>query len=69
VEGLDVDPIAYATSGEVEMHAFTPEFLSIEWADKADINIIEIDKIEDRHLRAMVSLPVVLGLRFSVELS
>lgn len=69
VEGLDVDANAYASSGEVEIDTWAPVLRSTEWPSEADIDIIETEQIGDGRLRAVVSLPVVLELLFSVELS
>ena len=69
VEGLDVDATANASSGEVEMHAWAAELRSIKWPVEADIDILSTETIEGGKLRAVVSLPVVLELRFGIELS
>lgn len=69
IEALDVDVNAYANSGEVETHAWAPEIRAVTWPDEQDIDIIETEPLEDGGHRAVVSLPVVLTLRFSVELN
>lgn len=67
--GLDVDASADASSGQVETYAWAPEVRSIKWPNEADIDLIEIAKIADGQRRAVVSLPMVIKLRFNVELN
>lgn len=69
IEALDVDVNAYADSGEVETHAWAPEVRAIAWPHEEDVDIIETEALEDGAYRAVVSLPVVLTLRFNVELN
>lgn len=69
VQKLDTDASAHANYGEVETHVWAPEVQSIEWPSSAEIDIIATEEIEPRQLRAVVSVPVVMNLRFSVELS
>jgi len=69
LEGLDVDANANATSGEVEALAWTPEVRSIGWPNETDINLIETDLIAAGQYRVVVSVPVVIELRFIVELN
>lgn len=69
LERLDVDVTAYATSGEVEANAWAPEMRSIEWPYETDIDLIETESFADKRVRVVVSLPVSIQLRFSVELN
>ncbi|CAM5501808.1 hypothetical protein MAUB1S_08384 [Mycolicibacterium aubagnense] len=70
VSRLDVDAIAYPTSGEVEIHTWAPELQAIDWPEEADIHIIKTEKFGgQQQLRAVVSLPIVLWLEFTMELS
>jgi hypothetical protein len=68
-EGLDVDASANANSGEVEAFAWAPEVRSIDWPNEADIDLIEAEEIAVGHFRVVVSVPVGIELRFSVELN
>lgn len=68
IGGLDVDVSAYASFGEVATHAWAPEVETIGWPDEEDVDVIETEDVEDGTYRAIVSLPLVLTLRFSVEL-
>ncbi len=69
VEGLDVDASADASSGAVEAIAWAPEVLSIDWPNAADIDLIQTEEIVVGHFRVVVSVPVRIELRFSVELN
>jgi hypothetical protein len=68
-EGLDVDANANANSGDVEVMARAPEVRSIDWPNAADIDLIETKEIAVGQFRVVVSVPVVIEMRFSVELT
>jgi hypothetical protein len=69
VGGLDVDVNADASSGAVEAFAWAPEVRSIDWPNEADIDLIETEVIAVGQFRVVVSVPVGIELRFSVELN
>lgn len=69
IEALDVDVNAYAHSGEVETHAWAAEVRDVAWPDEQDIDIIETEALDGGTYRAVVSLPVMVTLRFCVELN
>lgn len=70
VTHLYVDVNGYATSGEMEAVPFGTELMNVEWADDADVDIIETSEPDQQgFMTAVVSMPLQINLRIHVELS
>lgn len=69
VNNLDVSVNGYATSGEMEAVPYSPELRNIQWADDADVDIIETsDPDEQGIVTAVVSLPLQIDFCVNIEL-
>lgn len=70
VTNLDVDVNGYATSGEMEAIPYGPELRNVEWADNADVDIIETSEPDGQGVvTAVLSLPLQIDLRIHVDLN
>ena len=70
ITDLEVDVNGYATSGEMEAIPYGTELLDVEWADDADIDIIETSDPDEKGIvTAVLSMPLQIDLRIHVELS
>lgn len=70
ITNLDVDVNGYATSGEMEAIPYGTELRNVEWADDADVDIIETsDPDEHGIVTAVLSMPLQIDLRVHVELN
>ncbi len=70
VTNLDVDVNGYATSGEMEAIPYDPELRNVEWADNADVDIIETSERDEQGVvTAVLSLPLQIDLRIHVDLN
>lgn len=70
VTNLSVDVNGYATSGEMEAIPYGAELLNVEWANNADVDIIDTSVADDKNVvTAVISLPLQIDLRIHVELN
>lgn len=70
ITNLDVDVNGYPTSGEMEAIPYGAELRNVEWADDADVDIIETsDPDEQGIVTAVLSMPLQIDLRVHVELT
>lgn len=70
VEHLDVDVTAQSTLGELEVYPNAGILREVGWPNDSDVDIIESETSEDGNtITAVVSLPLLLAVRFPVELS
>ena len=70
VEAIEVDASAIPSIGECELYAWAGELESIAWPREDEIDIIEFTPHEDRKgFRLIVSLPLILFVKMSVEVS
>ncbi|MEI8714778.1 PIN domain-containing protein [Mesorhizobium sp. ISC11] len=70
VEHLDVDVTAQATHGELEAYPSAGILREVGWPNDSDVDIIESETSADGNtITAFVSLPLLLAVRFPVELS
>lgn len=70
ITNLDVDVSGYATSGEMEAMPYGTELRNLEWADDADVDIIETsDPDEQGVVTTVLSMPLQIDLRVHVELN
>jgi len=69
-ERIDFSVNAYPTNGEVEIFTWDAEFQRLVWPDEKEIDIIELlDPTENGALRVVASLPLILTVKFPIELN
>ncbi|ESY72043.1 PIN domain-containing protein [Mesorhizobium sp. M0051] len=70
VELIEFTVLGYPTWGELEASTWGAELKALEWPDSSDVDIIETELVsDDGTIKVVVSLPLQLIARVSIELS